>query len=194
MQVNPQSLPPIILASGSPRRHALLRDAGVVFEVGEKSIPENYPSDLPKAEVPVYLARLKAEPYWQESAQKLVITADTIVLLNDQILGKPKNMEEAYRMLHLLSGCSHQVLTGVCLYFQDRQHLFTESTQVYFRNLTNAEITYYLETSTPLDKAGAYGIQEWIGYIGIEKIEGDYYNVMGLPLCRLLKEIKAFIY
>lgn len=183
----------LILASGSPRRRQLLQDAGFEFEVRLKPTDEVYPSDLEPQQVPVYLACLKAAAFEGELLTgELLITADTVVLLKGEILGKPRDRTDAIRMLHRLSGQKHTVVTGVCLKTADRQKSFSVSTDVFFKELTDDEITRYIDRYRPLDKAGAYGIQEWIGYIGIYRIEGSFYNVMGLPVQQLYEAINAF--
>ena len=182
----------IILASNSPRRRELLSGLGIDYEV--KTLPgieENYPDNLQGDEIPVYIAREKAEayrPYIQKD--ELIITADTIVYLDGQVLGKPKDEADAARMLRLLSGRVHQVITGVCITTADTQRAFATTTDVTFDTLSEEEINYYVTNYQPLDKAGAYGVQEWIGFIGVTRLEGSYFNVMGLPVQRLYKELK----
>ena len=182
----------IILASNSPRRRELLSGLGIDYEV--KTLPgieENYPDNLQGDEIPVYIAREKAEayrPYIQKD--ELIITADTIVYLDGQVLGKPKDEADAARMLRLLSGRVHQVITGVCVTTADTQRAFATTTDVTFDTLSEEEINYYVTNYRPLDKAGAYGVQEWIGFIGVTRLEGSYFNVMGLPVQRLYKELK----
>lgn len=183
----------LILASGSPRRHQLLKDAGFSFEVRLKSTEEVWPSELEIEKVPEYLASLKADAFHGElQPDELLITADTVVCLRDKILGKPKDREEAIGMLQDLSGRKHTVITGVCLTTQGRRKSFSSLTDVYFKELSKEEIIYYVDNFRPLDKAGAYGIQEWIGYIGIQRIEGSFYNVMGLPIQQLYEKLKNF--
>ena len=181
---------PVILASSSPRRQQILKEAGIEFTLRTKDIPENYPSSLPKGEVPLFLARLKAEAFRHEIKDEVVITADTVVILGDEILGKPHTEENAIAMLRKLSGNTHKVITGVCLLTCDQDLTFAETTLVYFKTLTDKEIRDYVAQYKPLDKAGAYGIQERIGMIGIEKIEGSYFNVVGLPVARVYEELK----
>lgn len=186
----------LILASQSPRRQELLSHLNIPFEVVVKEdVEEVYPGHLAVREVPLHLARLKARPYEIDLKQKnwIVITADTIVLCDGEIMGKPKDRDDAVRMLRMLSGKAHEVLTGVCLSSNDRQHAFLVSTKVFFRELTQEEIDYYIDTFRPFDKAGAYGIQEWIGMVGIEKIEGSYFNVVGLPVQALYDELTKFL-
>ncbi len=182
-----------ILASKSPRRQELLRSLGIEFEVRTKEVEEFFPSGMPKYEIPEYLARLKSEPFLPDlNKGDLLITADTIVYLDGCVLGKPGNASEATEMLQKLSGKEHQVITGVCLTSNTRQKVFHSETNVQFKNLSIEEIQYYIDIFIPFDKAGAYGIQEWIGYIGITHIEGSFYNVMGLPVQQLYEEILQF--
>ena len=181
----------VILASASPRRQQLMREAGFLFEVRLKDIAENYPPDLPCEEVPEYLARLKASAFRDELQEnELLVTADTVVCINGKIVGKPANREEAIGMLQELSGNQHRVVTGVCITTCRKQVSFSASTDVFFRPLEEEEIVYYTDEYRPFDKAGAYGIQEWIGYVGIERIEGSFYNVMGLPVQKLYDTLK----
>ena len=182
----------LILASNSPRRKELLAGLGYPFEVRVLSgIDESYPADLPVGEVARYIARKKADAYKQViGSEELVITADTIVIVGDEILGKPVDEADAVRMLRLISGKTHQVTTGVCLLTTVQEHDFDVSTDVTFKALTEEEIHYYVNRYKPFDKAGAYGIQEWIGYIGVTSIHGSYYNVMGLPVQRIYSELR----
>lgn len=185
----------IILASNSPRRRELLAGLGIDFEVRVlPGIDENYPEGkLRPAEIPVYIAVKKAEANRSRMASNdLVITADTVVVVSSEVLGKPDDAQEARRMLGMLSGKTHQVITGVCLTSCDRQHKFSVSTDVTFKTLTKEEIDYYVTTYRPFDKAGAYGIQEWIGYIGVTDLNGSYFNVMGLPVQRIYNELLMF--
>lgn len=184
----------IILASNSPRRRELFGDLGVEFET--KILPgidETFPQELIGQAIPMHIAAKKAEAY-RETMQDhdLIITADTIVVVKGQVLGKPVDADDARRMLHLLSGCWHEVITGVSLMTKDIQHTFAVTTNVTFDKLTDEEIDYYIENYKPYDKAGAYGIQEWIGLVGVSKIDGSYFNVMGLPVQRLYKELQRF--
>ncbi len=181
----------IILASASPRRHQLMCDAGFDFEVRLKDCEESYPPDLSVTLVPEYLARQKAAAFQYElKPDELLITADTIVHIDTKILGKPSNRDHAIEMLRTLSGRKHSVITGVCLTTSICQYCFSAFTDVYFRRLKEEEIVYYIDTYRPFDKAGAYGIQEWIGYVGIERIDGSFYNVMGLPVQKLYEAIE----
>lgn len=184
----------LILASASPRRRQLLGECGLTFEVAAPfECEECFPNTLPRREVAEYLSRLKSEAYpLALTANDILITADTTVLVDDTILGKPATEQEALRMIALLSGRSHIVTTGVTLRSAARTHSFSTESLVHFRPISPEEATYYVEHYHPLDKAGAYGIQEWIGYVAIEGIEGSFYNVMGLPVQRLYKELDAF--
>lgn len=175
--------PDIILASASPRRHQLLREARIPFRIDAPRGKEDYPASLPAHEVPQWLASRKAEACQRSHPGAWIIAADTLVLVDGEILGKPQNRDQARTMLGQLSGRAHEVITGVHLQGPREHRAFSVSTAVHFREMAMAEIDYYLDVFSPLDKAGAYGIQEWIGLIGIERIEGDYYNVMGLPVC-----------
>lgn len=184
----------IVLASGSPRRKELLAGLGLKFEVRLlPGIDESYPAGLMGEEIAQTISRKKAEAYRLTlQTDELIITADTIVCLDGQVLGKPSDAEEARRMLRLLSGRTHEVITGVTLLTHDNIHTFSSVTNVKFADITDREIDYYVDNYHPLDKAGAYGIQEWIGYIAVERIEGSYFNVMGLPVQRLYQELKTF--
>jgi septum formation protein len=182
-----------ILASKSPRRNQLLKSLGIEFQVKTKDVEENYPDNLQKEEIPVFLAELKSKPFLKDlSANDLLITADTIVWKDGEVLGKPANKEEAVKMLQLLSATEHQVISGVCLSGADKTESFYSISNVQFKKLTLQEIEYYISEFKPFDKAGAYGIQEWIGTIGITHIEGSFYNVMGLPVQKLYDEILRF--
>ena len=184
----------ILLGSNSPRRRELLAGLDLNFEV--KVIPgleEHYPPTLQPEEIPVFLARQKAEAYIPTLLDKmLLITADTIVWNQNKVIGKPKDREDAIQMLQSLSGHEHHVVTGVCLTTTEKQKAFSVVSTVKFAALTDEEISYYVDKYHPFDKAGAYGIQEWIGYIGVESINGSFYNVMGLPVQRLYQELKKF--
>ncbi|MEZ5106784.1 MAG: Maf-like protein [Draconibacterium sp.] len=182
-----------ILASKSPRRQELLNSLGIEFEVRTEDTEEDFPEDLKKEEIPVYLAKSKAEPFFKQlNENDLLITADTIVWLNGEVLGKPANKEEAVSMLRKLSGKKHEVISGVCLTSNTKNKAFYSISEVQFKELSSAEIDFYVSKFNPLDKAGAYGIQEWIGFIGITHIEGSFYNVMGLPIQKLYEEIQKF--
>lgn len=175
----------IILASNSPRRRELLACLDWDFEIRvKKGIDESYPKDLPVSEVPIYISSKKAAAY-NVAKDEILITADTVVVLGDEVMGKPKDAQEARRMLHELSGNTHQVITGCCIKSAETEKHFSVVTDVTFRELTDEEINYYIDKYKPFDKAGSYGIQEWIGYIGVTSINGSYYNVMGLPVQRI---------
>lgn len=182
----------IILASNSPRRKELLSGLGINYEV--KTLPgieETYPDTLKDEEIPLYIAKEKADAYRDVmQPDELIITADTIVWLDGIVMGKPKDVEDARQMLRTLSGRTHQVITGVCLTTTAFQKSFSTVTDVTFAELSDTEIDYYIRTYKPMDKAGSYGIQEWIGFIGVQKISGSYFNVMGLPVQRLYTELK----
>ena len=183
----------LILASGSPRRHFLMKELGLKFEVRIKETNESFPSELKAEQISIYLAEKKAEAFRSEiKKNELLITADTIVWINGQVLNKPTDHDDAFGMLRLLSGRMHEVFTGVCLMSKEKTKTFFCATKVFFRELSDEEIDYYITTYKPFDKAGAYGAQEWIGYVGVEKIEGSYFNVMGLPLRELYEELSAF--
>lgn len=184
----------VILASNSPRREELLRGINIDFQVKVLSdIDETYPSDISAKEIAEYVAKKKANSYTNTlKKDELLITADTIVILNDKVLGKPRNKEDAKEMLLSLSGKIHCVISGVCLTSTTKQTSFSVTSDVEFDQLTDKEIDYYIEHYTPFDKAGSYGVQEWIGYIGVKHISGSYYNIMGLPIQRLYKELKRF--
>ncbi|HOW26718.1 MAG TPA: Maf family nucleotide pyrophosphatase [Bacteroidales bacterium] len=182
----------IVLASRSPRRRNLLKELNIPFEAVDLEIDESFPEGLKKEEIALYLATAKANAYPESELNHdtLLITADTIVWLNGRTIGKPADRDEAIHQLKMLSGNKHEVITGICL----RTHSFSRSffclTDVWFRELTEEEITFYVDHYHPMDKAGAYGAQDWIGYIGIERIEGSYFNVMGLPVHQLYEELK----
>lgn len=182
----------LILASNSPRRRELLSGLGLDFEVRVlQGIDECYPADLREGDIPLYISRAKAQAYLSSlSEDELLITADTIVWLDGEVLEKPKDEADACRMLRELSGKTHQVFTGVCLTTKEKQVAFSCRTDVTFARLDEEEIQHYVETYRPLDKAGAYGVQEWIGYIGVERVEGSYFNVVGLPVQRLYQTLK----
>ncbi len=184
----------IILASNSPRRKELLSGLGLPFDVSVlPGIDESYPPTLPALDIAEYIAVKKAEAYRTSmSANDLIITADTVVIVGDKVLGKPHDAAEARSMLKCISGRTHQVATGVCLTTKERQKAFSVVTDVTFKPLCDDEIDYYISKYRPFDKAGAYGIQEWIGYIGVTSLNGSYFNVMGLPVQRIYTELSAF--
>ncbi len=173
---------PIILASSSPRRQYLMREVGFSFTVEKPDHDESFPVELPLEEVARYLALKKAEQFRKSLTQEIIITADTVVILHGTILNKPLNRDEAIDMLTRLSGNTHQVITGVCIMSAEKELSFDDTTKVTFKVLTRQEIEFYIDTYKPYDKAGAYGAQDFIGMIAIERIEGSYFNVMGLPI------------
>ena len=184
----------IILASNSPRRKELLAGLDLQFEVRVlQDIDESYPHDLPTLKIAEFISKKKADAYVETMADdELVITADTVVILGDEVMGKPHDEADAKRMLGELSGQTHQVATGVTLFTRERQMSFSVVTDVTFKQLSADEIDYYVHTYHPMDKAGAYGIQEWIGYIGVTALKGSYFNVMGLPVQRIYEALKTF--
>ncbi len=184
----------LVLASQSPRRKQLMEEAQLPFEVVSYDVDESYPADTPSLSVPVYLSQLKSNHYPHELSQcDILITADTVVICDGKILGKPRNVQGAKAMLASISDKRHMVVTGVTLRSKAKSVSFSCQSVVHFAPLTAEEIDYYVEKYQPLDKAGSYGIQEWIGYIGIKGIEGSFFNVMGLPIQRLYKELNKFI-
>ena len=184
----------IILASNSPRRKELLAGLDLQFKVRVlQDVDESYPNDLPTLKIAEFISKKKADAYIQTMADnELVITADTVVILGDEVMGKPHDEADAKRMLGELSGQTHQVATGVTLSTKARQVSFSVVTDVTFKQLSSDEIDYYVRTYHPMDKAGAYGIQEWIGYIGVTALKGSYFNVMGLPVQRIYEALKTF--
>lgn len=186
----------IILASNSPRRRELLAGLGIDFEVKVlPDIEESYPSDLPVTEIAEYIAKEKANAYRQQmQPNDLIITADTVVIVEDEVMGKPVDAADARRMLQTLSARTHQVITGVCLTTCREQRAFSVTTDVTFKQLSETEIAHYIDHYRPFDKAGAYGIQEWIGYIGVTGLRGSYFNVMGLPVQRIYTELLTLNY
>jgi len=183
----------IILASRSPRRNMLLKGLDIPFEVKIKDVEEIYASHLKREEIALHLCNLKAAAFDDELEDNmLVIAADTIVWINNKVLNKPKDYADAVDILTQLSGNMHEVITGICLKTKSKTKSFYALTKVYFKNLSQEEITYYLDNYKPYDKAGAYGAQEWIGYVAIERIEGSYFNVMGLPTRLLYEELMKF--
>ncbi|WP_040573409.1 Maf-like protein [Pontibacter sp. BAB1700] len=181
---------PILLASNSPRRKELMAGLGLQFEVHVKEVNEDFPEHMQREQVAEFLASHKADAYTSDLQNEVLITADTIVCLGDRILNKPADALEAFEMLRALSGKHHEVITGVCILTKNSKTIFHDVTRVYFKKLSDEEINYYIEHYQPFDKAGAYGIQEWIGKIGIEKIEGSYFNVVGLPVQKLYTYLK----
>ncbi|CAG5080728.1 Maf family nucleotide pyrophosphatase [Parvicella tangerina] len=182
----------VILASKSPRRQQLLKEILPDFTINVRPVDEVYPSDLKQEEIAPYLSQLKSAAFEDLKTNQLVITADTIVCLDDKVLGKPKDFKESFQMLSELSGNTHVVYSGVTIKTQNKTVSFYDATKVTFYPLSASEIEHYIHTCQPFDKAGSYGIQEWMGYVGIEKMEGEFYNVMGLPLHRLYRELKKY--
>ena len=184
----------IVLASKSPRRQELLKGVGVEFSVITKDVDESYPSNMSVYDVAPYLSVKKAKAFNEDELPEnyMVITADTVVIVDDEILGKPKDTEGAYEMLNKISGKKHSVITGVTIRTSDKVKTFSVVSKVSFETLDKEEIEYYVNNFKPYDKAGAYGIQEWIGYIGVNHVEGSYFNVMGLPTQKLYKMLKTF--
>jgi len=180
----------LILGSKSPRRQELLGGLNIPFEVRTKETDESYPASLPSHEVPEYIAKLKAAAFADLSAEDTLVTADTVVIVGDEILGKPHTREEAITMLRKLQNRTHQVVTGVCIRHGEKQISFSDETIVHFTALTDDEIAYYIDNYRPYDKAGAYGVQEWIGYVAVDSMEGSYFNVMGLPIHKVYQALK----
>lgn len=179
----------IILASGSPRRQQFFKDLDIDFTIILKSVDEVYPKELKETEITDFLADLKSKAFTNLSDKDILITSDTIVWLNNKALGKPKDDEEAFNMLSALSGKTHKVITSISIKTNRFQKMINDVTKVSFKQLSDEEIQYYIKNYKPFDKAGAYGIQEWIGFIGIDKIEGSYFNVVGLPVHKLYKTL-----
>lgn len=183
----------LILGSQSPRRKELFAGLNIPFTVEVRETNEDYPREMNPLEVPEFLAALKSVPFNKDfKDNSLLITADTIVLIDNLVLGKPLDYSHAFEMLRILSGKKHVVITGVCITSANKQVTFSDHTDVWFKNLSDDEIDYYLTHFRPFDKAGSYGVQEWIGYVAIERIEGSYFNVMGLPIQRLYEELLRF--
>jgi septum formation protein len=192
LKLNPKGFH-IILASQSPRRRQLLTDLGYIFSQISKDLDESFSDELPIKDVAEFLACKKANGFKEDlKPNDLLITSDTTVCLENEILNKASNTSEAKTMLQKLSGNNHEVITGVCLSSLEKRISFSVSTKVFFKELSDSEINYYIQKFQPFDKAGAYGIQEWIGYVGVEKIEGSYFNVMGLPVKQLHEAIEKF--
>jgi len=184
---------PLILASNSPRRQQLLRELGFDFTVEVRPTDELFPADMPAAEVAGYLAKHKASQFESDLNDRLVLCADTIVVVDNTILNKPANAPEAKAMLQQLSGRSHEVITGICLLSSQGYQTVSDVAKVEFKTLTDAEIEYYIQHYRPFDKAGAYGVQEWIGMMGINRIEGSFYTIMGLPLHKVYELVRPFV-
>jgi septum formation protein len=183
----------VILASKSPRRQELLRLMDIDFRIVLKDVDESYPAHLSPEEIALYIAEKKAKAFDESVDDEVVLTADTIVSIDGLILGKPENTEDAFKMLQTLSGKVHRVITGVCLLYKHKYNLFHDVSEVFFRKLTDEEIRFYVDKYQPLDKAGAYGIQEWIGLVGIDRINGSYTNVVGLPTEKLYQQLKRLV-
>ena len=183
---------PILLASKSPRRHELMKLMGLDFKVVLKEVDESYPEDLLPAEVAIYIAEKKAAAFSEEGQGSMVITADTIVAYKNEILGKPEDAAHAFEMLSKLSGTNHQVYTGLSIVHGGIVRSFYDVTEVFFATLSSEQISYYIDNFQPYDKAGAYGIQDWIGCVAVEKIIGSYTNVMGLPTEKLYRTLSTF--
>lgn len=179
----------IILASNSPRRKQFLKDLGLTFTVKPANVNEEYPSQLQGKDIALYIAQQKASVFTNLNTNEMVITCDTIVWIDNEALGKPENREKAIQMLQQLSGKTHEVISAVCIKSNQKEQLFYDVTEVRFNNLNLLDIEYYVDTFKPFDKAGSYGIQEWIGLIGIEKINGSYTNVVGMPMEKLYNEL-----
>ena len=184
----------IVLASKSPRRQELLKGIGVDFSILTKEVDESFPSKLPLIDVAPFLSLKKAKAFEDSELPEnyMVITADTVVIVENEILGKPKNRDDAVRMMNLLSGKVHKVVTGVTVHTKEKTKTFSVISKVTFETLDNQEVNYYIDNFKPYDKAGAYGVQEWIGYCGVSTVEGSYFNVMGLPTQKLYKVLKEF--
>lgn len=183
---------PLILASSSPRRQYLMKEAGFTFRIQSPDIDESFPSTLAPALVPAYLAEKKARVFEQQLTNEIVVSADTVVILGDKILNKPADRADAIRMIGMLSGQTHTVVTAVCLLGKEKIDCFSDHTEVTFQKLTQSEIEFYVDTYKPFDKAGAYGAQDWIGIVAIERIAGSYFTVMGMPMHLVYTRLKNF--
>lgn len=185
--------PHLLLASKSPRRHQLLRDSGFQFEYAEIDADEDFGDHLSRHEVCEFLAAHKASHFSQPLGDKVLVTADTIVVLGEEVINKPGDESHAFEMLRKLSGRMHEVFTGVCIKNDEKQLVFSERTEVWFHELSDEEIWHYIRTCKPFDKAGSYGVQDWMGYVGVKKINGCFYNVMGFPVARFYRELQQFL-
>ena len=185
--------PSLLLASKSPRRHQIFREAGLNFEVVNIEAEEDFPDYLQREQVCEFLASHKATHYTDSLDDNILVTADTIVCLGNRVINKPATKEEATEMLTSLSGRSHEVFTAVCIRNGERQYVFHERSEVEFYRLTPTEIDYYITHFKPFDKAGAYGVQDWMGYMGVKRINGCFYNVMGFPMARFYRELQQFL-
>ncbi|HEY5824598.1 MAG TPA: Maf family nucleotide pyrophosphatase [Cyclobacteriaceae bacterium] len=183
---------PLILASSSPRRQYLMKEAGFTFTVEKPDVEEDFPDHLPVEQVAKYLAAKKAEFFRPKMHDEVIVTADTVVIINNKIMNKPQDRKEAIAMLTELSGQTHLVMTGVCIISKEREESFDDTTEVTFKKLTQSEIEFYVDQYKPYDKAGAYGAQDWIGMVAIEKIVGSYFNVMGLPIHKVYSHLISF--
>ena len=183
---------PLVLASSSPRRQYLMKEAGFQFTVEKPDVEESFPTTLPVDQVAKYLAEKKAEYFRLTMKDEIVLTADTVVILEDRIINKPQDRNEAIDMLSALSGNKHLVMTGVCILSKEKEECFDDTTEVFFQNLQRKEIEYYVDTYKPYDKAGAYGAQDWIGMVAIQKIIGSYFNVMGLPVHKVYQHLTTW--
>ena len=186
------TFPSLLLASKSPRRHQLLRDAGFNFQYVDIEADESYPHHLAPEEICTFLAKHKSLHHHSPIQEKILVTADTIVYINNRVLNKPANAQDATEMLQRLSNQTHTVFTGVCLRNDHHTHTFYDKTEVTFHPLSAEEIQYYIENFAPYDKAGSYGVQDWMGYIGVKGIQGCFYNVMGFPIAKFYRELLAF--
>lgn len=184
---------PLILASNSPRRKEIMSNAGYDFSVKVIPTDEAFPDDMPAERVPVFLAENKAKCFENEIQNEIILCADTVVVVDNQIINKPENKDDAVRMLKLLSGKTHRVITGVCVLTKEEMYSFADTTFVQFKELSDWEIDYYIEKCKPFDKAGAYGVQDFIGMIGIPKIEGSFYTVMGLPIHKVYEALEKYV-
>lgn len=181
---------PLVLASSSPRRQYLMKEAGFNFTVEKPDVEEDFPAEMPVDQVARYLASKKAEFFRPQIHNEIIVTADTVVILNNKIMNKPLDRNEAIAMLSELSGKTHLVMTGVCILSKEKEESFDDTTEVTFQRLTQQEIEYYVDHYKPYDKAGAYGAQDWIGMVAIQKITGSYFNVMGLPIHKVYQHLK----
>jgi septum formation protein len=182
----------LILASSSPRRQYLMKEAGFTFTVEKPEVDEDFPETIPATQVARYLALKKAEYFRPRMREEIIVTADTVVILNNRILNKPEDRNDAISMLTSLSGNTHLVMTGVCILSKEKEESFDDTTEVSFKTLNRDEIEFYVDTYKPFDKAGAYGAQDWIGMVAIEKIVGSYFNVMGLPIHKVHQHLMAW--
>lgn len=183
---------PLVLASSSPRRQYLMKEAGFTFTLEKPDVEETFPASLPVDQVARYLAEKKAEYFRPTMKDEIIVTADTVVIINNTIINKPQDRDDAIGMLTLLSGKTHRVMTGVCIIAKEKEQTFDDTTEVTFQTLTPEEIAYYVDHHKPYDKAGAYGAQDWIGMVAIEKIVGSYFNVMGLPIHKVYQYLSRW--